>query len=54
MIGVWEKVKVRNMSLPLLVVDIVSEQLVVVAWKSLSGKIHELVVSKRVLEKLDA
>jgi len=54
MIEIGAKVRVRHMVLPLLVVDIISNKLVVVAWKTTTGKVYELVVSKRVLEKIDA
>jgi len=54
MIRFGDKVRIRCMPIPLLVVDIVTHKLVVVAWKGKTGKIYELIVSKMALEKVDA
>ena len=54
MVGFGDTVRIRRLDTTLLVVDIVSPSVVVVAWRDRMNKVHELIVSKSVLEKVDA
>lgn len=53
MVGFGDTVRMRGIQTVMLVVDIVSPRVVITAWRDRTDSVHELIVSKSVLEKVD-